>query len=70
MEIDFEDILVDSLNNVNDCLDSVVGYRTQINFEKVIEAKTIIRQILQLVYLKNKTNKEENGGSHGIKPTE
>lgn len=58
MEIDFEDILVDNLHNVNNCLDSVVGYHTQINFEKVIEAKTIVTQILQLIYLKNNTNKD------------
>lgn len=66
MEIDFEDILVDHLNHVNNCLNDVVGYNTQVNFEKVIEAKTIVQQILQLIYLKNKTNKDENGGSHGV----
>lgn len=67
MEIDFEDILVDHLNHVNNCLDSVV-YHSQINFEKVIEAKTIVQQVLQLIYLKNRTNKDKDGGCHGINP--
>lgn len=53
MEINFEDILVDSLNNVGSCLDSIVDYNTKINIDKVIEAKTIVKQILQLIYLKN-----------------
>lgn len=66
MEIDFEDILVDHLNHVNNCLDSVV-YHSQINFEKVIEAKTIVQQVLQLIYLKNRTNKDKDG-CHGINP--
>ena len=53
MELDFEEILVDSLNNVDDCLDNVVGHRTNINIEKIVEAKSIVKQILQLIYLKN-----------------
>lgn len=67
MKIDFEDILVDHLNHVSNCLNSVVGYNTQVNFEKVIEAKTIVQQVLQLIYLKNRTNKDKDG-CHGISP--
>lgn len=70
MEINFEEILVDSLNNIGSCLDSVVGYHTQINIDKVIEAKSIVKQILQLVYLKNsKLNRDEDeNDSHSINP--
>ena len=69
MELNFEEILVDSLNNVGSCLDNVVGYNSHINLDKVIEAKTIVKQILQLIYLKNsKLNKNDDNDSHGINP--
>lgn len=76
MELDFEEILVDSLNTANTCLNNVVDYTARVNFNKVIEAKTIITQVLQLIYLKNsKLNKDKapdnnviGGVLHGIDP--
>ncbi len=59
MEIDFEEIIVDNLNHVNCCLNNVFGYDTKINADRVIEAKAVVAQTLQLIHLKNtKINKE------------
>lgn len=69
MEIDFEEILISNLQQANGCLDDVVGYSVRINLERLIEAKTIIGQTLNLISLKNsKLNGGGNNGNHGIDP--
>lgn len=69
MEIDFEEILISNLQQANGCLDDVVGYSVRINLERLIEAKAIIGQTLNLISLKNsKLNSCKNNGNHTIDP--
>lgn len=67
MELDFEEILVDNLNHANNCLDQVFSCNIRISADKIIEAKTIILQTLQMIYLKNCKNNDNNNDSHALK---
>lgn len=68
MEIDFEEILVDNLNHANNCLDQVFSYYSKISADKVIEAKTVIQQTLQMIYLKNHKSDNNDNGNHALNP--
>lgn len=59
MEIDFEEILVDNLNNIDDCLDNVFSYAGRINADKIIEAKAFVTATLRLIRLKNSKIEKE-----------
>lgn len=67
MEIDFEEILVDNLNHANNCLDQVFSY-SRISADKIIEAKTVIQQTLQMIYLKNCKSDNSDNNNHALNP--
>lgn len=61
MDIQFNEILIDSLQKAQNRLNNVIGYRLEINISTIIEARTIIEGLIDLA-------KKANGENYGVNP--